>query len=279
MIGLLHADILRLRGRSDVLLVIAGIVLIHSVVFLQAFSIAKADAEVVISVPPPPTETEEFIRSQEEYRVVALAGFAVPTSVTSMMRPGFPVLLAGAAFLASLIMGSDFEWGTVRGSVLLAGSRRRFILVRHVTIWAIVGFAIVSLVVVGLVAPLILSATGAPIGWSGQSPLPALTTVVPTAFQGSLYASMALAVTIAARSFAGGVIGAALVLGVDGLLSVALQSTQPMLARLTISGSLGDLADPQGAIEPALSLIVALAWLAIAVAVSIIAIERRDILE
>jgi hypothetical protein len=195
MIGLLRADLLRLRGRREVGLVIAGIMLIHVIVFLHAFSIAKADADLATSVPPPPTGVEEFLKSQEEYRAAALAGFAVPASVSSMMRPGFPVLLVGLAFLAALTMGSDFDWGTVRSGILLAGSRRRFILVRHVTIWAVVAVAIAGLAVLALIAPQILSATGAPVGWTGQSLLPALAPIALTAFQAAVYASIALAIT------------------------------------------------------------------------------------
>lgn len=279
MIALLRADLFRLRGRRDLIVVLGGLLIIHGIVFLQAYAIASGNADLVTSVPPPETEAKEFLRTQQEYRVQALASFAPPASASTILMPGFPVLVAGVAFLAAMVMGSDFEWGTVRSGVLLAGSRRRFILIRQLTCWVVVGLVIAILIAIGLVLPLLISATGAPVGWRPDGLGSNLASVVGTAYHAVLYASIAVAVTTVARSLAGGIIGTTLIFVADTFANVALRPTLPAVAKLSISGSLGDLADPQGATQPVVSLVTAAAWLVLAVVISLVAMQRRDILE
>jgi hypothetical protein len=280
MNGLIRADLFRLARRREVILVVVGILAIHLAVFLQAFMITKADVDVTTAIPPPETGVEEFLRSQEAYRTLALAAFAAPVSADSVLRPGFPVLFVGLAFLAALAIGSDFEWGTIRAGVLLAGSRRRFVLVRHLTTWSIVIVTSAGLAGLGLVASQTLAMTGAPVGWTGGGSGPqVLAAVLVTMLEGMTYASVALAITILARSLAAGLIVTALWLGTDALVTVGLRSSEVAVRYLTISGAFGDLAETTRAVQPVVSLVVAVAWLAAAVALSVVAIERRDIVE
>jgi hypothetical protein len=263
MNGLIRADLFRLARRREVILVVVGILAIHLAVFLQAFMITKADVDVTTAIPPPETGVEEFLRSQEAYRTLALAAFAAPVSADSVLRPGFPVLFVGLAFLAAL-----------------AGSRRRFVLVRHLTTWSIVIVTSAGLAGLGLVASQTLAMTGAPVGWTGGGSGPqVLAAVLVTMLEGMTYASVALAITILARSLAAGLIVTALWLGTDALVTVGLRSSEVAVRYLTISGAFGDLAETSRAVQPAVSLVVAAAWLAAAVALSVVAIERRDIVE
>lgn len=276
---LVRADLIRILARREIQLAVVALVLLHAVAFLQVFSVAKAEIDLATSVPPPPTEVQEFLDEQARYRVARFASIAAPAAIRAMTNPGIPLLAAGVLFLAAIVMGSDFEWGTARTNMLLAGSRQRFLLARHLAVW-LVGLAVVAvLAVLGIVLPVLLAtATGAEVGWRSSGVPDGIRATVGAALAVMTYGSVTLALSTVGRSVAFGLLGGALFLGLDAVATNLLRPSGEVLAALTVSGSLASVVDPASTM-PVVGLAAAAVWVGLGIAVSLLLLERRDVIE
>ncbi len=256
-----------------------ALVLLHAVAFVQTFNVAKSEIDLATSVPPPPTEVQEFLDEQARYRQAMFAPLAAPAAIRAVTNPGIPLLAAGALFLAAIVMGSDFEWGTARTNILLAGSRRRFLLARHFAVWLVCLAVVGGLSVVGIVLPMVLAmATGAEVGWRSDGLGDAARAVVGATLAAITYGSLTLAVSTIGRSVAFGLLGSAVVLLLDAAASTVVRQSSEVAAALTISGSLAAVVHPTSSM-----LVVGFAaagmWALAAIAVSVVMLERRDVVE
>jgi ABC-type transport system involved in multi-copper enzyme maturation permease subunit len=279
MIELVRADVLRIVSRREIQLVIAALVLSHAIAFLQTFSVAKSEIDVATSVPPPPTDAAAFLEEQARYREAHFAWLAAPAAIRAMTSPGIPLLPAGVLFIAAIVMGSDFEWGTARTNILLAGSRRRFLLGRHLAVWGVCLVVVAGLCVLGVVLPVLLSmATRAEVGWRASGVPDAIRAGFGAALTVTTYGSITLAVVTLGRSVAFGLLAGVLFLGLDAVATSVIRHSGEVFAALTVSGSLAAASDPASTV-PAVGFLVGALWTSVAIVCSVIAIERRDVIE
>ena len=188
MRNLLRADWLRLRRRRDFLVILIGITIVTVVTFLGAY---RSDAMVF----PPFNEVEfgqmldesgmfegmtpeeavaqraQMIadqRAQEEQEAAAreaqrqldLRKYAFPQSLLTMLGSAILPFLA-LVLVASMAVGDEFRFGTLRTSLLAASNRRRFLAARMISMTVIAVGLIATILVLGVLVPAILAISGA----------------------------------------------------------------------------------------------------------------------
>jgi ABC-type transport system involved in multi-copper enzyme maturation permease subunit len=177
--GLLRAELLRLRKRRSLqIMVVAVPVLVAVVFFLGYNSISEqppvdeatyrqelVDGGFLVGVPPDQAEQllDEAIASQREMQGqmdegtrLIRATYAFPYSLTHVLGSGTFVLVA-LILLTAMTIGDEFGWATIRTSLIASTRRRQFLAVRLIAV-AIAGLLIDGLLlIVGAVLPLLLN--------------------------------------------------------------------------------------------------------------------------
>jgi ABC-type transport system involved in multi-copper enzyme maturation permease subunit len=179
VIGLARAELLRLRKRRSLQVIVLAVPLLVAVITVlgygsiyesppfdeAAFRQEMLDSGFGVGMPPEELEAllDEMVVSQreqymlqEETTKLSRAAFTFPRSLTMALGTGVFILLA-LVLLTATTIGDEFGWGTIRTSLLASTSRRRFLLVR---LGAIVAASVVilgMLLVVGTVVPLVLN--------------------------------------------------------------------------------------------------------------------------
>lgn len=279
MTDLVLADLARLRRRRELLVAAVAVLILLFATFFQAFLIAKSNGDAVTAVPPPAEGVEQFLEHQPRYREAAMMGFSSPLAVRTVLSPPFPVFPVAAVLGAVLAMGSDVEWGTVRGAVLLAGSRRRYLLARLATISLLLGIVVGAVALLGAVAPpLIGEVFGQPLGWNSAHLPDAAAATLEAWASAVVCAAIGVAVTTLARTLGLGLVLSAAVLGADALLSILLRPTSGTLSSLTVAGSAGALVQPMDWSD-AMRPLVAGIWFLLALLVGVLSFDRRGLVE
>lgn len=179
MIGLARAELLRLRKRRSLQVIVLAVPLLVAVIMVlgynsiyepppfdeAAFRQEMLDGGFGVGMPPDELEglLDEVVASQREQYALqeestrpSRAAFTFPRSLTMALGTGVFILLA-LVLLTAATIGDEFGWGTIRTSLLASSSRRRFLLVR---LGAIVVASVVilgMLLAVGTIVPLVLN--------------------------------------------------------------------------------------------------------------------------
>jgi ABC-type transport system involved in multi-copper enzyme maturation permease subunit len=188
MSNLLRADWLRLRRRRDFWVILIGIAILTAVMFLGAYRSAAMD--------PPPFNQAEFEqmlnesgmfegltpaeaeqqraqmiadqRFQEEQAAIEreaqqqleLRRYSFPQSLMTILGSAILPFLA-LVLVASMAIGDEFRFGTLRTSLLAASDRRRFLAARMIAMTVMAAGLIALILALGIVLPMILAVTGA----------------------------------------------------------------------------------------------------------------------
>lgn len=146
MSGLLRAEWLRLRRRRDLWLV--GVVIVG----MTALSYGSTLASQLSGAGVPPG----FEVSRD-----ALAVYAVPQSFLMVLQNGQFMMLALVVYLAAATVGAEFNYGTVRTSLVARSDRSGFLVVRLGALALTVAGILVALLVLGLLLPGVAALAGA----------------------------------------------------------------------------------------------------------------------
>ena len=240
MSRLIRADWLRFRGRRDFWIIAIGVLVITGLSFLAGYrsdaqdpewqneaqirqeardflffegSPEEIEAQIEQYVRDVQTSNRQGIAEWEAQQRINLQKYDVPQAPFTLLGSGLAPLLA-LILLASLAVGDEFRYGTIRTSFLAAGHRRRFLAARLVSLAALVVGLHLALVLLAFVMAIALRIVGAEV----------TTTVTPI----SLVASVAW--------FAGLVLVAIVLVSLATLLALVLRSGALPLLILLIGG-------------------------------------------
>lgn len=156
MTDLARAEWIRLRSRGDLWIVGLAVIALNIVGYISGL----ASSQDIQFGPPGEEVPPEIIRQWEAQAREMLAVYAFPNSIENGLQGGRVLVFAVVAYLAAAFTGADFDYGTIRTSLVSRGDRRGFVVVRLVStvLIAMVLIAIVLLLSTGL--PLIAAALG-----------------------------------------------------------------------------------------------------------------------
>jgi hypothetical protein len=186
--ALLRADLLRFRRRKDIWIIAIAVCLIGGISFVAGYRSevqdpapfneaqyrqdaidsgfleglppeeATADLEALVAEARA-SEAQQAI-DWEAQQAIALQKYDIVQSPFTLLGPGIAPLLA-LILIASLAIGDEFRFGTVRTSLLAAGSRRRFLAARLVSLLTLTAVMFGVLVVLGFALGAVLRLVGA----------------------------------------------------------------------------------------------------------------------
>lgn len=179
MSGLFRAELLRLRKRRSLQVIVLGAPLLIGVLFVLGwssiyssppFDAAEYRAQLiaegyVAGLPPEQAEPllAEAVEAARQQYALGEAGEAAqrgrhlfPYSLATVMSSGVIVLVA-LLLLTATTMGDEFGWGTIRGMLLASGHRRKILLVRLSALAVAAAVMIGLTLVVGAVLPFVLN--------------------------------------------------------------------------------------------------------------------------
>ena len=190
MKALLHADWMRFRRRKDFWIIGIAVLVIGGIGFLSSYRSEVTDPqypdaaairqEVVLfsdftgsgmTQAEIGTQIDQMVAEQvvqydqaridwDAQQAFLLQKYDVAQSPFTLLGSGVAPLLA-LVLTASLAIGDEFRFGTVRTSLLAAGSRRRFLGARLVSLFVMTVGLLAALVLLGTILGLGLRAVGA----------------------------------------------------------------------------------------------------------------------
>lgn len=156
MIDLARAEWIRLRSRGDLWLVGLGVVALTIVGYVSGIA-TPADVNFV---PPGEEVPPDLIRQWEAQARETLALHAFPNSIENGLQGGRILIYLVVAYLAAAFTGADFDYGTIRTSLVARGDRRGFIVVRLASTLVVALVLIAIVVALSIVMPFIAAALG-----------------------------------------------------------------------------------------------------------------------
>jgi ABC-type transport system involved in multi-copper enzyme maturation permease subunit len=211
MTGIIRAEILRLRKRGPLLLIVVAVPLLAAIFFglgyasifePEPFDPVRLRQEYVdfgYLEGVPPGEAEQYIEellaqeatnhaTQIESVRQARAQYAFPQSLVTILGNAMFLLLA-LALLTATTLGDEFGWGTIRTTLLGSSHRWRVLLVRLGALWVVAALIIALFILAATLAPLLLGVANKPL----PSPLPPIDPTALVIFVvGILLASFAI---------------------------------------------------------------------------------------
>jgi ABC-type transport system involved in multi-copper enzyme maturation permease subunit len=179
VIGLLRAELLRLRRRRTLQVIVLAVPLLTGVIMVlgynsiydpppfdeAAYRQELLDQGYGVGIPPEELEPllHDTIESQrqmlardQDQTALNRATFIFPYSLVLVLGSGAFVLFA-LILLTATTIGDEFGWATIRTALLASSRRRRFLLVRFMAL-GVAGIVIFGLLLlVGVVLPLVLN--------------------------------------------------------------------------------------------------------------------------
>jgi hypothetical protein len=179
VIGQIRAELLRLRKRRSLQIIVIAVPVLVGVIFVlgynsiydysgfdeAAFRQEMIDSGYVVGLPPEEAEAlldeavaaqREMFLQQEEGTKLVRAGYVFPYSLVNVLGSGTSVLVA-LILLTATTIGDEFGWATIRTSLIASTRRRRFLVVRLAAV-GVAGLLIFGmLLVLGAVLPLLLN--------------------------------------------------------------------------------------------------------------------------
>lgn len=195
MSALLRADWLRLRRRRDLWIIAIAVCVLGGLAFLAGYRSDVADPEFPDAAQirqealdfgffeGTPAEIEaqinQMVQDQlaqydaqrtewEAHQLLSLQKYAFPQSLFTILGSAILPTLA-LVLIASLAVGDEFRFGTIRTSLLAAGDRRRFLAARFVSLLAITVGLFIVLLLLGTILGLLLGVIGADLGAGGPA--------------------------------------------------------------------------------------------------------------
>jgi hypothetical protein len=262
--GLLKADIVRLRHRRDLWLVMAVTLALSAASWYAGMS-----SELNLPAGP--------------QRTVEQAAYLFPTGIVAFVDHSMWILAAGAA-IGAFWIASEFGWGTIRPSVLVTPTRWRFLGTRMVAIGGLAIGLLIATVALGAVGSIVLAGVADPMpGPAG----PAITLAVTQLGLGALlYAALACLAAIITRTAGAALLLAALFGGLNALVDAGWSSIGnffPGRHLADLSATAHVLLQGAGGAPWSASLLadvgVPTIWIACTVAVAVWIFERAEITE
>jgi len=227
--ALLRAEWVRFRGRRDFWVIAIAVCLIAGVSFLNGYrgdaedptrsnpadlramvasgfsseglTQAEIDAQLDLMVNDLLAQEQAQLDQANERQQTTLQAYAFPQSAFTIIGAGLLPLFA-LILLASFAVGDEFRFGTIRTSLLAAGSRRRLLAARTLTLAAMTLGLLVALLAIGAVLGVVLAVVGAELAPT-TVPIDAVSSI--TWFAGQALATvvvlcLASAITLVLRS-------------------------------------------------------------------------------
>lgn len=276
MRGLLRADWMRMRGRRDLwlLLVLLAVLTCLSYGFGLSSAIASlAHLPLEASIAAP-------------HRV---GPFAYPQSVLAALQNGQLFLLAFMAYLASGTVAAEFQYGTLRTSLVARHDRVGFVVARVTLLGAISLLAILLLAAHGATLPAIATLMGAQLPNGEPVSASRMLSVLAASWLVTLVViALATLATVASRSAAVGLLSPAVAYGLEaGISNVSEALVEPLrsmtgLLPLT-SGTrvlevvTSNVPDVPLTVPEAAAAVAAITWISGLVALAAIILHRSDI--
>lgn len=190
MRALLHADWLRLRRRKDFWIIAIAVLVVGAVGFLSAYrndatdptwldrtpaeirdeiksftdfggmTQAEMDAQIQQMVDDSIAQQAQERANWEAQQAIALQKYDLAQTPFTLLGSGIVPMLA-LVLMASLAVGDEFRFGTIRTSLLAAGKRRRFLFARVVSLTAMTVALFGAMVVLAVVLGIGLRIVGA----------------------------------------------------------------------------------------------------------------------
>ena len=182
MRALIRAELLRLRKRRTLQVIVLGVPVVVGLLFIMNFTSIQSlppfdeaatrqeliDMGYVVGLPPEEAErlldetVGQWRQSHEQaQRELELqrASFAFPYSIVKVLTNG-PFVFAALLLLTATTLGDDLGWGTVRTNLLASGNRRRVLAARLTCIAAAGSLMFALLLLVGSLLPFLINVTG-----------------------------------------------------------------------------------------------------------------------
>jgi ABC-type transport system involved in multi-copper enzyme maturation permease subunit len=188
MRALLLADWLRFRRRRDFWIIAIAVGVVGGISFISSYRSEAQDpppfneaeyrqqtidSGFLVGLPPEEAvaDLEALIADarasaaqadieREAQQAIGLQKYDVLESPFTLIGSGIAPILA-LILIASLALGDEFRFGTVRTSLLAAGSRRRFLAARLISLLVLTASVFVALVLLGLILGVALRLVGA----------------------------------------------------------------------------------------------------------------------
>ena len=185
---LLRADWLRLRRRRDFWVILVGISIVTVVTFLGSYrsdaivfpafnevefgqmldesgmfegmTAEEAAAQRAQMIAEQREQEAQAAEAREAQRQLDLRKYAFPQSLLTMLGSAILPFLA-LVLVASMAVGDEFRFGTLRTSLLAASDRRRFLAARMISMTVIAAGLIATILALGVIVPAILAVSGA----------------------------------------------------------------------------------------------------------------------
>lgn len=148
----LRADLIRLRGRWDVWVLGLGIPVFAAVGYIQGY--ANVPNHYFSS--DPSQSGLDFVTTSI---AAERATYAFPHSLLNLIGSA-PWLLAAIFAFTAMLIGFEYDAGTIRTSLLASSDRRRYLASRLLILAALGSLTLMGLVALGVLLPLVLVVTG-----------------------------------------------------------------------------------------------------------------------
>jgi hypothetical protein len=170
--------------------------------------------------------------------------FAFPGSLLTILDSAW-VLVPLGAYIATVTIGPDFWWGTMRSILVTRRSRVAYLAHRLAMIALLVAGVLLAILAFASVAQVAMLAFAGERFPDGSLDVDAFTGMLVTRFAAAFgYALIAAALTLIARSLAGGIVLlAAFVAGELAVGAAATSLGMPLVRELTFSGAISSIVE------------------------------------
>ena len=284
---LLAADRVRFGRRRDLWILVGFVPVVLLLLYLSEYRGLTTPPDGTFFVDPPDPVLEAQMLAQmlaDWHQQVAtdLPAFAFPASLLKVAGNVGPLILV-AIYLATALVGGEFEWGTVR-TLHLTSSRGRVLAVRVGVVVGLVGVATAIGLLLAAIAPFLLSFEGVPLQ-QYAAPVPDLWASIAIRILAVLpFVAVPVLLAVVARSIGLAFLLVVLFFFADlAVTGAPLWSASPVpwLPALTVSGSISRLTGspdaPLAFVPAGIALAALLGWGIGPVLVAIARFRRLDL--